>query len=278
MINRIKCLMLFFFWTNFVQSQVIDSSQCNFPLASVTVQEVCAPMPMDTVFNGEWTTQCVTFKPPDNNIHLNYIFVIGICPPGTNYNALYITGFNATCDTVLFSCFINNANGWDCHLNLDTSRTYTICYTWKALCTQTAMCPVITYSVIPVTLTSFTAEDKYGGVALKWTTASEINNEAFYIQKDNDIIWYEKGHGTTSQANSYIFFDSEPRSCYYTLMQKDYNGIVINLKTIKYNNKYATEFCLYWDLIGVFHGSEYSQLKNGVYVRSCSGASDLIVK
>jgi len=84
---------------------------------------------------------------------------------------------------------------------------------------------------LPVNLLSFDAEKDNGGNLISWTTASEINNDYFEIQRSNDGITYEviatvKGNGTTNQINNYSAFDTRAIDgvVYYRLKQVDYDG------------------------------------------------------
>lgn len=87
-----------------------------------------------------------------------------------------------------------------------------------------------TYTVLPVTLTSFTVKPSKSTVQLNWTTASEQNNSHFEILRSangepNVVIGRVNGNGTTSTENRYNFTDYSPlASAYYQLRQVDYNG------------------------------------------------------
>ena len=88
--------------------------------------------------------------------------------------------------------------------------------------------------VVPVELTSFNARMKDEGVQLEWTTATEINNMGFEIQRNQSAEWetigFVEGSGTTSEITFYQFFNdlSEPNSSMkikYRLKQIDFNGV-----------------------------------------------------
>lgn len=89
-----------------------------------------------------------------------------------------------------------------------------------------------TFCIFPVELVSFDAENIDNNKAkLSWTTATEINNSHFDIQrKVEDKAWETigrvDGNGTTSQRIDYTFFDEEvPQgSVYYRLKQVDFDG------------------------------------------------------
>jgi hypothetical protein len=85
-------------------------------------------------------------------------------------------------------------------------------------------------NVIPVELTSFTASVSNNDVVLNWSTASEINNHGFEVQKmmNNEFyaIGFVEGSGTTTNEKSYSFYDRNVSSgkLSYRLKQIDFNG------------------------------------------------------
>ena len=90
--------------------------------------------------------------------------------------------------------------------------------------------PCESESSLPVELTSFGADIVYYVVQLKWSTGSELNNEAFQIERSRDGFLYEivgrvAGNGTTALPNDYKFTnDHNNKSYYYRLRQIDYDG------------------------------------------------------
>ena len=86
-------------------------------------------------------------------------------------------------------------------------------------------------SPLPVELTSFTASSDSNQVLLKWTTASEVNNHGFEIQRsidNNDFstIGFVQGHGTTTEPQVYSYIDKELDNGKYSyrLKQIDFGG------------------------------------------------------
>ncbi len=75
---------------------------------------------------------------------------------------------------------------------------------------------------------SITCEDGTG--VLRWTTASEINNDHFAIERSEDAInWNEIGRvtgmGNTNTQTSYSWVDMDPlNNAYYRIKQVDYDG------------------------------------------------------
>ncbi|HZW39407.1 MAG TPA: T9SS type A sorting domain-containing protein [Ignavibacteriaceae bacterium] len=88
-------------------------------------------------------------------------------------------------------------------------------------------------TILPVELTSFTANVVKEGVQLTWTTASEKNNQMFEVQRksNNDFITIGtvNGKGTTAERTVYTFMDKDVNAGItysYRLKQIDYDGSV----------------------------------------------------
>ena len=85
--------------------------------------------------------------------------------------------------------------------------------------------------VVPVELTSFTAQASNGKIKLFWETATETNNRGFEIERSIDKknfikIGFVDGAGTSTESHSYFFTDdnSTQKEVYYRLKQIDYDG------------------------------------------------------
>lgn len=86
-------------------------------------------------------------------------------------------------------------------------------------------------SPLPVELTSFNAELINNRVEITWSTASEINNDYFTIEKSIDAENYEildevtgAGNSQTVINYSYIDYDVYNDLTYYRLKQTDFDG------------------------------------------------------
>ncbi|NNG26252.1 MAG: T9SS type A sorting domain-containing protein [Ignavibacteriaceae bacterium] len=85
--------------------------------------------------------------------------------------------------------------------------------------------------VVPVELTSFTANSNGNDVNLNWTTASEINNQGFEIHRKMQNgefrgVGFIDGNGTTTEIQNYSFTDENlsPGNYSYRLKQVDFDG------------------------------------------------------
>ena len=88
-------------------------------------------------------------------------------------------------------------------------------------------------SPLPIELISFSVIYNQGKVTVSWTTASEIDNDFFTIERTSDMMHYENigiidGAGNSNQILNYSFLDMAPLKSisYYRLKQTDYNGEV----------------------------------------------------
>jgi len=85
--------------------------------------------------------------------------------------------------------------------------------------------------LVPVEFTSFTSTADGSNVILNWSTATELNNFGFEVQRSiagNEFVTvgFVNGHGTTAEAKTYRFVDANLSAGSYTyrLKQVDYNG------------------------------------------------------
>jgi xyloglucan-specific exo-beta-1,4-glucanase len=92
----------------------------------------------------------------------------------------------------------------------------------------------------PVDLISFEAFDEKDKIKLNWTTASEINNSYFNVEKGLDgKIFYTlgitEGKGNSSSSQNYSYIDKSPFTGmnYYRLKQMDFNGEYIYSDVVK---------------------------------------------
>lgn len=98
-------------------------------------------------------------------------------------------------------------------------------------------------SPLPIKLLSFSAKPNNEDVDLNWTTATEINNDFFTIErsangKDFSPIGIKKGAGNSTTVLSYATIDEEPLPgiSYYRLKQTDFDG------KFSYSNIIAVKF------------------------------------
>jgi hypothetical protein len=88
-------------------------------------------------------------------------------------------------------------------------------------------------SPLPVQLVRFTAEARGTAALLHWTTAQELNNNRFEVERSTDgrtftLVGTRAGAGTSSVAQAYTFTDAQAgqvgKQVYYRLRQVDSDG------------------------------------------------------
>ncbi len=87
------------------------------------------------------------------------------------------------------------------------------------------------YEFTPVELTAFVASVSGNSVVLNWSTASELNNSGFQIERKSSdgafvSVGFVRGNGTTSEEQNYTFVDNGLAIGTYTyrLKQVDFDG------------------------------------------------------
>ena len=131
----------------------------------------------------------------------------------------------------------------------------------------------------------FEGEFKDNVVLLTWSTASEQNNDYFYIERSLDgFSWTriveKNGSGNSSYQIDYSAVDNQPflGINYYRLTQVDYDGQRESFDIIAVNVKKDLENCegRYYDLTG--REVDMSTCPNGIYIKKCEGGSKIVRK
>ncbi len=130
-------------------------------------------------------------------------------------------------------------NVYDLAGNLVNSERDTTGFMWTGL--------------LPVELSSFTAEVIYERVHLKWITETEVNNYGFEIERKQvgnewQRIGFIEGYGTTSESNEYSFInnitDINIRLIKYRLKQMDFDGSYEYSEEVLVNNPAPADYTL----------------------------------
>jgi photosystem II stability/assembly factor-like uncharacterized protein len=124
--------------------------------------------------------------------------------------------------------FVDSSNGWAVGKNFCESNL-TILHTTNG-------------GVVPVEFNSFTASTNGKEVTLNWSTATEVNNQGFEVQRkfsDNNFVTIGsvKGNGTTTSPNNYTYIDklTDAGKYFYRLKQIDYSGKYEYSQTVEVN-------------------------------------------
>ena len=138
------------------------------------------------------------------------------------------------------------------------------------------------FSVLPVDLLSFNASIEERGVRLDWSTASEINNDRFVIERSADGVDFQSigeilGNGTTNERIDYFFFDDSPvqGANYYRLVQFDYDGANEHSETVVAFFDTSNNFIVYpnpvVDRINLFLGNQFVRTMINIRITDLSG-------
>ena len=120
-----------------------------------------------------------------------------------------------------------------------------------------AVTEVSQYSTTPVELSSLTADAKENNVFVQWTTATELNNKGFEIERavinnltgiksDYKKLGFVRGSGSTTEKRNYNFEDKAPSpgTYFYRLEQFDFGGAANYSNEIEIEIKNPGEFNL----------------------------------
>jgi len=85
---------------------------------------------------------------------------------------------------------------------------------------------------VPVELISFTGSTSGKNVLLQWSTATELNNSGFEVQRRTqesgyEVVGFVAGSGSSTEQRSYLFNDANVANgkYFYRLKQIDFNGV-----------------------------------------------------
>lgn len=119
-------------------------------------------------------------------------------------------------------------------------------------------------STLPVTFLNFDGSIQNGKALLSWSTANEINNKGFEVQKSNNgqtftDIGFVAGHNNSTTVNSYTYTDVKVVSGanYYRLKQIDNNG------NFDYSSVIKLDYSAFdWNILGnPVSGNSWIQLQ-----------------
>lgn len=121
---------------------------------------------------------------------------------------------------------INPGESVDFYYGISLGSDQTTCLTNMLACENKY------FVLVPVELTSFTAICNGSKVTLNWSTATELNNQGFEIQRKINESWvtigFKGGTGTTTQVQNYSFVDDasllKQEKISYRLKQIDFSG------------------------------------------------------
>ncbi len=193
----------------------------------------------------------------DKMLEVNTLYNLGlnidIKNPGSTYSdhaSFWFNNFGAILlieDGSDFNAFYHTTNDLVTHFN----QPYFLKMSMASFGTLATLANVS--GTVPVELASFSASVIQGRIMLEWTTASELNNNGFEIERSVDgsafvTIGFVEGKGTTTEVNFYSFDDLSPltenNTVYYRLKQVDFDGKFSYSKTINVEFNMLEDFVL----------------------------------
>ena len=125
-------------------------------------------------------------------------------------------------------------------------------------------------TVLPVELTSFNAINLGSSVKLQWTTATEINNRGFEVQRKLNSAWetlgFINGQGTSTKSSTYFYEDNisniNSSSISYRLRQVDFDGSFSYSKEVNVSKTVVHKYELSQNYPNPFNPA--TQIKYGV--------------
>lgn len=224
---------------------------------NITTALTPAPTYLTATFNntvpvtpsGVWSECGITYHtagvtPLNHGFWQISLFPTAALTGGTYNMSLYSNGHsnNAPGHGVMYSRGSNTAAGWQMN-PLPMSPCFangiapTLRQGMSASVTFNSALPAFfavaqSNNPLPVELLSLDATPFQKSIRVSWTTASELNNRGFYLQRSlngvdfTSIKWID-GNGTTNQVNEYGYIDKDVKGnvvYYYRLLQVDFNG------------------------------------------------------
>ncbi len=188
----------------------------------------------DLIVNGDLDVNDITFKNGStvNVSSASNVRVFGSMTNVNNSNDITINGiiqvdgnFSNNVNSVVSGTGQIRVTG---NFTNDASGTVFGCTGTSCNCSHC----VLQGSVMPVEFTQFTASlNENKTVQLKWTTATEINNDYFTVERSSNGLSFselvkKKGAGNSSSDKNYEFTDVSPTKgiSYYRIKQTDFDG------------------------------------------------------
>jgi hypothetical protein len=196
----------------------------------------------------------------DVMVQVNSLYLVGIVPsiinPGTTASDQASFWYNGYGALLLieeyyggdFNSYYHSTNDLIVHFN----QPYFLKMSQLSIGTVATLAEIT--EIVPVEMLTFTASVNSSEVRLLWSTASELNNRGFEIERSvNDqnnfaTIGFVEGKGNSAEINYYSFIDEPQLSgvnqIYYRLKQVDFDGTFSYSKVVNVTYDVPAEFVL----------------------------------
>jgi len=229
---------------------------------------------------------------PSGNVDYDWACWLGSnCPPTTipircSFAVPFVgvNGDQTGCNSVNNAPFTDNSEGafgnnWTQDINAPVGQCYIICVNRYSTTGSDnfsfTLGGTATYNCLPLPISLITFEGFYENqvVTLDWSTASEINNSHFIIEKMGDDFGIKEigrveGSGNSNTMKQYGFIDLHPSEGinYYRIIQYDYNGDFETYNWISVLVSEDGDKCCkeYYNLLG--EPVEFEAVPNGLYI------------
>jgi hypothetical protein len=212
-----------------------SNSMMNVKVTAASHPNIGAPIPT-SYLNRYWTVEPQSISGP-LNYNINFV-----------YNDVDIVGIEAN-----IKAYKYNPAGWIAALGSGAQfEMGTANYApginqiaWSGLSTFSDFTGLGNGTPLPISLLDFNAYPVLEQVEIVWTTATEINNDYFTIERSKDGISFEElmkvqGAGNSNQILNYKELDSNPfeGTSFYRLKQTDFDGIYTysDIRVVNFNH------------------------------------------
>ncbi len=212
-----------------------SNSMMNVKVTNASHPNIGAPIPT-SYLNRYWTVEPQSISGP-LNYNINFV-----------YNDADIVGIEAN-----IKAYKYNAAGWIAALGSGAQfEMGTANYApginqiaWSGLSTFSDFTGLGNGTPLPISLLDFNAYPVLEQVEIVWTTATEINNDYFTIERSKDGITFEElmkvqGAGNSNQILNYKELDSNPfeGTSFYRLKQTDFDGTYTysDIRVVNFNH------------------------------------------
>ena len=132
-------------------------------------------------------------------------------------------------------------------------------------------------TTLPVNLISFSGKASSEGNVLLWSTAGEVNNQGFEVERSPNGVNFEKigsvtGKGTMSARINYQFVDKQPlANAYYRLKQQDFGSGYTFSRSVNVKNEAGVEVIVYPNPVRGILNFDVPPAKRQLVVRNMAG-------
>lgn len=174
-----------------------------------------------------------------------YFIQLYTSPDGTTWTSAgadFLTSFSADADNNGYVSAPTSSTNVNKTINITVAPSAEMYFAWNysvvsGTTTSNAQAlalddiSITANAALPISLVKFTADKLSEKVKISWTTATEINNDKFIVERSADgenfdVVAEVRGAGNSKEINTYEALDIAPLkgTSYYRLTQYDFDG------------------------------------------------------